>query len=128
MAAIDFSMPVLVVDDYRAIVRILRSLLRQIGFQHVDEAANGEDALARMRERPYGLVISDLHMAPVNGLELLQQAKADEALKAARFLMVTADLAPEKVREAKEAGASGYMMKPFDAQTLKARIEGALAA
>jgi two-component system chemotaxis response regulator CheY len=128
MAAIDFSMPVLVVDDYRAILRIMRSFLRQLGFKNVDEAENGEAALAKMRERPYGLVISDLHMAPVNGLELLQQAKADEALKGTRFLMVTADLAPEKVREAKAAGASGYMMKPFDAQTLRARIEGALAA
>jgi two-component system chemotaxis response regulator CheY len=128
MAAIDLSMPVLVVDDYRAILRIMRSLLRQIGFRNVDEASNGEDALAKMRERPYGLVISDLHMAPMNGLELLQQAKADEALKAARFLMVTADIAPERVREAHDAGASGYMMKPFDAQTLRARIEGALAA
>jgi len=128
MAAIDFSIPVLVVDDYRAILRIMQSLLRQIGFKHVDQAESGEEALAKMRERSYGLVISDLHMAPVNGLELLQKAKADDTLKDARFLMITADLAPEKVREAKEAGASGYVMKPFDGPTLRARIEGALAA
>ncbi|MBN8995464.1 MAG: response regulator [Rhizobiales bacterium] len=127
MAAIDFSIPVLVVDDYRAILRIMQSLLRQLGFKHVDQAESGEEALAKMRARPYGLVISDLHMAPVDGMELLQTAKADAALKDARFLMITADLAPERVREAKDAGASGYMMKPFDAPTLRARIEGALA-
>lgn len=127
MKAIDFSMPVLVVDDYRTIVRIVRSLLRQVGFENVDEANDGEEALAKMKERQYGLVISDWHMAPTSGFELLEKVKADETLRDARFLMISAEAAPEKVAAAKAAGASGYVVKPFDAQTLRARIETALA-
>lgn len=123
--ALDFSMPVLVVDDYRTVVRIIRSLLRQVGFEHVDEANDGEEALSKMRERKYGLVLSDWHMAPTTGFELLQQAKADDQLRDTPFIMISAEAAPENVAAAKKAGASGYVIKPFDAQTLRARIETA---
>lgn len=126
--AIDYSKPVLVVDDYKTVARIMQHLLKQAGFAEVDEATSGEEALAKMRERKYGLVITDWHMAPTNGLELLQQAKADEALKDTPFIIVSAEEAPENMAVATGAGAVGYVVKPFDAKTLRARIEGALRA
>jgi two-component system chemotaxis response regulator CheY len=126
--AIDYSTPILVVDDYRTVARIIKRLLAQAGFANVDEAVDGEEALARMKERKYGLVISDWHMAPLNGLELLQKVKGDEALKDIPFVLVSAEEAPENMATARAAGAVGYVVKPFDASTLKARIESVLRA
>ncbi len=123
--AVDYSMPVLVVDDYRAVARIIGRLLNQAGFKEVDDAGDAEEALAKMRERKYGLVLSDWHMAPMTGYELLEAAKADEKLRDTTFLMVSADFSPENATAAKHAGASGLMLKPFDAQTLRAKIAGA---
>ena len=123
---IDYSTPILIVDDFATVSRVMRSLLCQAGFGEVDEASDGEQAMAKMRERKYGLVISDWHMAPINGLELLQQMKADENLKGTPFVMVSAEEAPDKVAAARQAGAAAYVLKPFDAQTLKSRIESAL--
>jgi two-component system, chemotaxis family, chemotaxis protein CheY len=125
--ALDFSIPVLVVDDYRTVARIVGRLLNQAGFRDVDEASDGEEALAKMRERRYGLVVSDWHMAPTSGFELLKRAKADEQLRDTPFVMISAEASPENATSAREAGASGYVVKPFDAQTLKARIASALA-
>ena len=120
----DFAMPVLVVDDYSMVARILGRLLKQAGFANVDEATDGEEALTKMRERRYGLVISDWHMAPTSGIELLRQAKADEQLRDIPFIMVSAEAAPENAALAKAEGASGYVVKPFDSQVLKGRIQG----
>lgn len=121
---LDFAMPVLVVDDYSMVARILGRLLKQAGFANVDEATDGEEALTKMRERRYGLVISDWHMAPTSGIELLRQAKADEQLRDIPFIMVSAEAAPENAALAKAEGASGYVVKPFDSQVLKGRIQG----
>src|SRR3972149_9167202 len=119
---LDYSMPVLVVDDYKTVVPIIHNLLTQAGFADVDEATDGEEALSKMKERKYGLVISDWHMAPLSGFELLQQAKADDQLRDTPFIMVSAEMAPENVAAARNAGASAYVVKPFDAHTLRARI------
>ncbi|MBZ0227550.1 MAG: response regulator [Bauldia sp.] len=119
---LDLSMPILVVDDYRTILRIMQCLLRQAGFVDVDEASDGSEALAKMRERKYGLVLSDWYMAPTSGMELLEQAKADEQLRDTPFIMISAEAAPENVAAAKSAGASGYVVKPFDAEMLRDRI------
>jgi two-component system chemotaxis response regulator CheY len=121
-------MPVLVVDDYRTVIRIMRNLLKQAGFSEIDEASNGEEALAKMRERRYGLVISDTDMSPVGGLELVERAKSDEALKDTPIILVSGEAAPDNVVKARAAGAAAYVLKPFDSQTLKARIASALAA
>jgi two-component system chemotaxis response regulator CheY len=126
--ALDYSMPVLVVDDFKTVVRIIHNLLRQAGFTEIDEAGDGEEALAKMKARKYGLVISDWYMAPVNGLDLVKQAKADDGLKDTPIILVSAEAMPENIVSAKNAGAAGYVVKPFDAQTLKARIETALGA
>jgi two-component system, chemotaxis family, chemotaxis protein CheY len=120
---VDTSMPVLVVDDYNTMIRIIRNLLRQLGFADVDEANDGASALAKMRTKRYGLVISDWNMEPMSGYDLLQQVRADAGLGATPFIMVTAESKTENVIAAKKAGVNNYIVKPFNAQTLKAKIE-----
>ena len=121
--AIDISMPILVVDDYKTMVRIIRNLLKQLGFEDVDEAADGTEALAKLKERKYGLVISDWNMVPMTGYDLLKNVRADEALQSLPFIMVTAESKTENVIAAKKAGVNNYIVKPFNAQTLKGKIE-----
>jgi len=121
--AVDHSMPVLVVDDYNTMIRIIRNLLKQIGFQDIDDAADGSAALARMREKRYGLVISDWNMEPMTGYELLKEVRADPGLSKTPFIMVTAESKTENVIAAKKAGVNNYIVKPFNAQTLQSKIE-----
>jgi two-component system chemotaxis response regulator CheY len=121
--AVDVSMPVLVVDDYSTMVRIIRNLLKQLGFENVDDASDGGAALAKMRAKRYGLVISDWNMAPMTGYELLQQVRADPALGKTPFIMVTAESKTENVIAAKKAGVNNYIVKPFNAQTLEHKIK-----
>ena len=126
--SLNATMPILVVDDYKTMVRIIKNLLKQIGFEEVDEAADGSEALSKMRERSYGLVISDWNMEPMTGYELLKQVRADEALGPTPFIMVTAEAKSENVIAAKKAGVSNYIVKPFNAQTLKGKIEAVFQA
>lgn len=121
--ALDNAVPVLVVDDYQTMVRIIRNLLKQLGFENVDEASDGSEALAKMRDRKYGLVISDWNMQPMTGYELLKQVRADRDLHSTPFIMVTAESKTENVIAAKRAGVNNYIVKPFNAQTLKAKID-----
>ena len=124
--AVDLSMPILVVDDYQTMIRIIRNLLRQIGFSDIDEASDGSIALTRLKERPYGLVITDWNMQPMTGYELLRHARAEHGLQMIPFIMVTAESRMENVIAAKNAGANNYIVKPFTIQTLKAKIEAVL--
>ena len=121
--AVNLSMPVLIVDDYNTMVRIIRNLLRQLGFEHIDDANDGTEALAKMQERKYGLVISDWNMEPMTGYDLLQQVRADPQLSTTPFIMVTAESKTENVIAAKKAGVNNYIVKPFNAQTLQSKIE-----
>ncbi|MFG1480368.1 response regulator [Xanthobacter sp. V4C-4] len=121
--AIDLTMPILVVDDYKTMVRIIRNLLKQIGFEDVDEAADGTEALAKLKERNYGLVISDWNMEPMTGYELLKRVRGDDALSSIPFIMITAEAKSENVIAAKKAGVNNYIVKPFNAQTLKGKID-----
>jgi two-component system, chemotaxis family, chemotaxis protein CheY len=125
--ALDPSMPVLVVDDYTTMVRIIRNLLRQLGFADVDDARDGASALEKMHSRHYGLVISDWNMEPMTGYDLLRQVRADPGLGEIPFIMVTAESKTENVIAAKKAGVNNYIVKPFNAQTLKAKIEAVFA-
>jgi two-component system, chemotaxis family, chemotaxis protein CheY len=120
---VDTTMPVLVVDDYNTMIRIIRNLLRQLGFADVDDANDGASALAKMRTKRYGLVISDWNMEPMSGYDLLQQVRSDPGFGATPFIMVTAESKTENVIAAKKAGVNNYIVKPFNAQTLKAKIE-----
>jgi two-component system chemotaxis response regulator CheY len=121
--ALDLAMKVLVVDDYPVMVRIVRALLSQIGFTNVEDAPNGETALKQIQERKYDLVISDLHMEPMSGHDLLKQVRCEPDTAKVPFLMVTADTKAENAIAAKKAGVDGYVTKPFNAEMLKQRIE-----
>jgi two-component system chemotaxis response regulator CheY len=116
-------MPVLVVDDYSTMIRIIRNLLRQLGFENIDDAGDGSAALEKMRARHYGLVISDWNMEPMTGYDLLKEVRADPQLAQVPFIMVTAESKTENVIAAKKAGVSNYIVKPFNAQTLKTKID-----
>ena len=120
--SLDLSTPILVIDDYQTMVRILRNLLKQIGFKDVDDASDGAAALAKLKEKKYGLVISDWNMTPMTGYELLQQVRADADLNALPFIMVTAEAKTENVIAAKKAGVNNYIVKPFNAETLRSKI------
>jgi len=121
--ALDPTMPVLVVDDYSTMIRIIRNLLRQLGFVDVDDASDGPSALEKLHARRYGLVISDWNMEPMTGHDLLRQVRADPKLGEIPFIMVTAESRTENVIAAKKAGVNNYIVKPFNAQTLKSKIE-----
>ncbi|ADZ71861.1 response regulator [Polymorphum gilvum] len=125
--ALDLQMPVLVVDDYKTMIRIIRNLLKQLGFEDIDDAADGTEALEKMKQRRYGLVISDWNMEPMTGYELLKQVRSDSGLCKTPFIMVTAESKTENVIAAKKAGVNNYIVKPFNAQTLKGKIEAVFA-
>ena len=126
--AVDLSMPVLVVDDYNTMIRILRNLLRQLGFQDIDDAADGTAALTKLRQKQYGLIISDWNMEPMTGYDLLKEVRSNPELKGTPFIMVTAESKTESVIAAKKAGVNNYIVKPFNAQTLQNKIEAVFAA
>ncbi|HWI29239.1 MAG TPA: response regulator [Stellaceae bacterium] len=119
-------MNVLVVDDYLTMRRIMRSLLQQVGFSNIDDAVDGGSALRKLRDTRFGLVISDWNMEPMSGLQLLKEVRADDRLRAMPFIMVTAESKTENVVAAKEAGVSNYIVKPFNADTLKKKIDECL--
>ena len=120
--AADASMSILIVDDYNTMIRIIRNLLKQLGFNNVDEASDGTAALAKLREKQYRLVISDWNMTPMTGYDLLREIRADPVLRATRFIMVTAESKTDNVIAAKKAGVDNYIVKPFNAQTLQHKI------
>jgi two-component system, chemotaxis family, chemotaxis protein CheY len=124
---LNLSLSVLVVDDASTMIRIISSLLRQIGFRDIDEVQGGATALAKMRIKRYGLVISDWNMEPMTGIELLRQVRADPDLGEIPFIMVTAETRTKNVITAKDAGVNNYIVKPFTAQVLKAKIEAVFA-
>jgi two-component system, chemotaxis family, chemotaxis protein CheY len=120
--AVDKNTPILIVDDYRTMIRIIRNLLIQLGFDNLDDAQDGRAALAKLKERRFGLVISDWNMEPMSGIELLQRVRADPELATLPFLMITADNRDDRVALARKAGVNGYVVKPFNADTLGERI------
>jgi two-component system, chemotaxis family, chemotaxis protein CheY len=124
--SVDMNMEILIVDDYRTMLRIIRNLLKQIGFDNVDEATDGSMALKKMREKSYGLVISDWNMEPMTGLQLLKEVRADANLKHTPIIMVTAESKTENVIAAKQAGVNNYIVKPFNAATLKMKLSAVI--
>jgi two-component system, chemotaxis family, chemotaxis protein CheY len=124
--ALNTSIPVLIIDDYQTMLRIVRNLLKQIGFNDVDEAKDGSEAFGKLKEKQYGLVISDWNMAPMTGFELLQKVRADAELSTMPFIMITAEAKTENVVAAKAAGVNNYIVKPFNADTLRSKIAAVL--
>jgi two-component system chemotaxis response regulator CheY len=125
--SVDKSMNVLIVDDYNTMLRIIKNLLKQLGFDNVDEATDGTMALEKIKQKKYGLVISDWNMEPMSGLELLKQVRgSSESFAGVPFIMVTAESKTENVIMAKQAGVNNYIVKPFNAETLKTKISAVL--
>ncbi len=118
---------VLIVDDYNTMLRIIRNLLNQIGFKDIDEAADGTQALEKFRSAKYGLVISDWNMEPMSGYDFLKEVRAGQHNPKVPFIMITAESKTENVIKAKQAGVSNYIVKPFNAETLKGKIQSVLA-
>ena len=121
--AVDVAMPILVVDDYATMIRIIRNLLKQLGFNDVDDASDGTQALEKISSKQYGLIISDWNMEPMTGYELLKEVRSATETTRLPFIMVTAESKTENVIAAKKAGVNNYIVKPFNAQTLKGKID-----
>lgn len=124
--AVDKNMSILIVDDYKTMLRIIRNLLAGLGFNNVDEATDGVMAFQKLKEKPFQLIISDWNMVPMTGLELLKKVRADEQLKTIPFIMITAESKPENVIAAKQAGVNNYIVKPFNGDTLKMKMTAVL--
>ena len=120
---IDTSITVLVVDDMSTMRRILKNVLKQIGFSNLVEAENGQDALNKLKVGDIGLIVSDWNMPVMPGIELLRTVRADAELKHLPFLMVTAEAQKENIIEAVQAGVSNYVVKPFTAEALQGKLE-----
>ena len=120
--AVNKDMPILVVDDFNTMRRIVRSLLKQLGFNNVDEAVDGDDALAKISTKEYALVLSDWNMEPKSGIELLREVRQADQHKHMPFILITAESKVENIVEAKKAGVNQYIVKPFNAKTLKEKL------
>ena len=119
----DPNMKILVVDDFSTMRRIVRNLLKELGFSNVQEAEDGIAALKKLRAETFNFVVSDWNMPNMTGIDLLREIRKDPALKHLPVLMVTAEAKRENIIEAAQAGASGYVVKPFTAITLDAKLQ-----
>lgn len=124
--AVSKDMQILVVDDYKTMVRIIRNLLKQLGFNNVMTAADGKEALTLIADNKFELVISDWNMEPMTGYELLKHVRANSRIAGLKFIMITAESKTENVIAAKKAGVDNYIVKPFNAATLKSKMESVL--
>jgi two-component system, chemotaxis family, chemotaxis protein CheY len=124
--SVDKNMPILIVDDYKTMLKIVRNLLNQLGFTNIEEATDGTMALQKLSEKPYKLIISDWNMQPMSGLDLLKKVRADTKTAAVPFIMVTAESKAENIMIAKQAGVNNYIVKPFNAETLKTKLSAVL--
>ena len=120
------NIPVLIVDDFNTMRKIIRHLLVQIGFTQIEEASDGTEALKKMRRNPVGLVFTDWNMVPMSGLDLVREMCADEKLQNTPLIMITSEARFESVKAAKEVGVRNFIVKPFNAETLKRKIESAI--
>ena len=126
--AVGLSLPGPGGDDYKTTLPVIPHLLKQLGFQNIDDASDGSAALAKMRSKKYGLVISDWNMEPMTGYDLLKEVRADPNFATTPFIMITAESKTENVIAAKKAGVNNYIVKPFNAQTLKSKIDAVFLA
>jgi len=124
----DTNMRVLIVDDFATMRRILKNILKQIGFKNISEAENGKAALKELKSEKFDLVLCDWNMPEMPGIELLNQVRSDEQLKGIPFVMVTAEAKKENILEAVKAGVSSYIVKPFTAETVSEKLKKIFAA
>jgi two-component system chemotaxis response regulator CheY len=124
--AVSKDMPILIVDDFKTMLRITRQMLAQLGFMNVTEATDGVDAIEKMGQKDFSLIISDWNMEPMSGYDLLKHVRGASKTPTVPFVMVTAERKPENVIAAKKAGVSNYIIKPFNAGTLKSKLMAVL--
>ena len=117
----------LIVDDFSTMRRIVRNLLKEIGFANAEEAEDGVVALSMLKANKFDFVVSDINMPNMNGFELLKSVRSDEALKSIPFLMVTAEAKKDDIVQAAQGGASGYIVKPFTKATLEEKVQKILS-
>lgn len=120
---LDLKMKILVVDDFSTMRRIVKNILKQIGFSNIDEAEDGNNALLKLKQEKFDMVVSDWNMPNMTGLDLLKAIRSDSVINNMPVLMVTAEAKKENVLEAIQAGVNNYVVKPFTADTLKDKIE-----
>ena len=118
----DLSMKILIVDDMVTMRRIVKNVLKQLGFSNIDEAENGQDGLQKLKSSKYDFVVSDWNMPVMTGIDMLRAIRADEKLKAIPVLMVTAEAQQSNLVEAVQAGVSNYIVKPFTAETMQEKL------
>ena len=123
----DLDMEVLVVDDFATMRRILKNILRQIGFTNISEADDGKTALNMLKKQKFDLVLCDWNMPEMPGIELLKKVRADDGLKDTPFVMVTAEAQKDNIIQAVQAGVSNYVVKPFTADTISEKLEKVFA-
>ncbi len=126
--AVDKNMDIIVVDDFKTMVQLTKGLLSQMGFKNVDEAADGKEALAKIKNKKYGLILSDWNMEPMTGLELLKAVRADDAIKHIPMILITAESKPQNIIAAKQAGVNNYIVKPVTGKALKEKMSAVLGA
>jgi two-component system, chemotaxis family, chemotaxis protein CheY len=119
---VDLSTPILIVDDEQVMVSLAARVLGKIGFEQIDHALDGEQALSMLRRKKYQMVIADLRMQPIGGLQLLRAIRQEDGFSHIRFVLMTASLAPEPIAAAKQAGADAYLLKPFTPRQLRAKL------
>ncbi|MBN2706400.1 MAG: chemotaxis response regulator CheY [Deltaproteobacteria bacterium] len=119
----DKNMKIIIVDDFSTMRRIIKNILRQLGFNNVQEADDGATAWPKIQSEPFDLVITDWNMPKMSGLELLKNIRGDENLKNIPVLMVTAEALKENIIEAVKAGVSNYIIKPFTAETMQEKLQ-----
>ncbi len=124
--AVNMNMKILVVDDMKSMVKIIESLLRQLGFRNIDEASDGTKALEKLKSDKFDIVLSDWNMQPMSGFDLLKAIRADAALKHLPVILITAESKVENIVAAKQAGVNNYIVKPFNAVTLKEKLVAVL--
>lgn len=117
------NMRFLIVDDFSTMRRIIRNILKEIGYSNADEAEDGQVALSKLKSSPFDFVVSDINMPNMNGFQLLQQIRADDSLRTLPVLMVTAEARKEDIVTAAQSGASGYIVKPFTKATLEEKVQ-----
>lgn len=124
--AVDMNISILIVDDYKTMLRIIKNLLSQLGFNNVEEAISGSTALTKLKEKKFDLIISDWNMDQMTGYDLLKSVRADPELKNLPFILITAESKTDNVVAAKAAGVNNYIVKPFNAETLKTKLVSVL--
>jgi two-component system chemotaxis response regulator CheY len=124
----DLNMKILIVDDFATMRRVLRNILKQIGFKNISETDNGKTALKELKKEKYDLILCDWNMPEMSGLELLNKIRSDDQLEGIHFVMVTAEAQKKNIIEAAKAGVNSYIVKPFTAETIGAKINKLMSA